>query len=152
MTASAIGLGVGLGLLLALAGCGRPDGAAASGAGAEPSGARIEAGRKLFARCASCHEVGPNAVNGFGPQLNGILGREAGAAPGYSYSPAMKASALVWDAASLAAFIRDSEQVIPGNKMRFMSFMSQEQAGQIVAYLATHGRPATGEAPSAGRR
>jgi len=130
-----------LGLVLALGGCGRSDTAAdasVAAAGA-PSPARIEAGRKLFARCAGCHQVGPNAVNIFGPQLNGVLGRKAGGVAGYAYSPALKASTLVWDERNLAAFIRDSEAVVPGNKMRFMNFMSEQQASDIVAYLATQG-------------
>lgn len=131
-----------LGVLLALGGCGRSDSAAVTDAGGEPSAARIEAGRKLFARCAGCHEVGPYAGNIFGPQLNGVLGRQAGSAAGYSYSPALKASGLVWDETNLAAFIRDSEAVIPGNKMRFMNFMSEQQAGEIVAFLATQDSPA----------
>lgn len=133
-------LGLVLGLILGLAGCGRSDTApAASGAGADgaPSPARIEAGRKLFARCAGCHQVGPNAVNIFGPHLNGVLGRKAGGVAGYAYSPAMKASQLAWDERNLAAFIRDADAVIPGNKMRFMNFMSERQASDIVAYLAT---------------
>lgn len=128
-----------LGLALALGGCGRSDtapDASAAAAGAPPA-ARIEAGRRLFARCAGCHQVGPNAGNVFGPQLNGVLGREAGGVAGYAYSPALKASTLVWDERNLAAFIRDSEAVVPGNKMRFMNFMSEQQASDIVAYLAT---------------
>jgi len=139
-----------LGLLLALGGCGRADTAADAGvAGDRVDGsARIEAGRKLFARCAGCHEVGPNAGNIFGPQLNGVLGRKAGGVAGYAYSPALKASTLVWDERSLNAFIRDSEQVVPGNKMRFMNFMSEQQAGDIVAFLAAQGGSAA-EAPPA---
>ena len=142
---------VWLGLLLALGGCGRADTAAEAGvAGAQvDASARVEAGRKLFARCAGCHEVGPNAGNIFGPQLNGVLGRQAGSVAGYAYSPALKTSTLVWDERRLNAFIRNSEQVIPGNKMRFMNFMSEQQAGEIVAFLATQGRPAATETPTA---
>jgi cytochrome c len=136
MPARVMTLGVLLGMLSALAGCGRSDSTPVA-AGVEPSTARIEAGRKLFARCAGCHQVGPDAGNIFGPQLNGVLGRKAGSVPGYAYSPALKASRLVWDERTLAAFIRDSEAVVPGNKMRFMNFMSEQQAAQIVAYLAT---------------
>jgi len=142
-------LGIALGMLLALGGCGESDSTAVKDAGGEPSAARVEAGRKLFARCAGCHEVGPNAGNIFGPQLNGVLGRRAGSAAGYAYSPALQASALVWDERNLAAFIRDSEQVIPGNKMRFMNFMSEQQAGDIVAFLAAQGRPAAAGSPPA---
>lgn len=139
-----------LGWLLALGGCGRADTATEAGVAVAQvdASARVEAGRKLFARCAGCHEVGPNAGNIFGPQLNGVLGRQAGGVAGYAYSPALKASTLVWDERSLNAFIRDSEQVVPGNKMRFMNFMSEQQAGDIVAFLATQGGPAA-EAPPA---
>ena len=136
-----ITLGIVFGSLLGLGGCGRMESGAVAKGGAEPSAARIEAGRKLFARCAGCHEVGPNAGHIFGPQLNGVLGRQAGSVAGYGYSPALKASTLVWDEAHLAAFIRDSEKVIPGNKMRFLNFMSEQQAREIVAYLGTQGAP-----------
>lgn len=104
---------------------------------AAPPPAQVEAGRRLFARCAGCHEAGPRARHGFGPQLNGIVGRQAGKAPGYAYSPALKASRLVWNDRNLVAFIRDSEKVVPGNKMRFYSFLSEKQVTDIVVYLRT---------------
>jgi len=101
--------------------------------------AQVDAGRRLFARCTNCHEVGAGARNGFGPQLNGIVGRKAGSAPAYAYSPALKQAGFVWNEQKLVAFIRDSEKVVPGNKMRFLSFMSEKQAADIVAYLRTQG-------------
>lgn len=98
---------------------------------------QVEAGRKLFARCAGCHEVGPRARNGFGPHLNDVLGRRAGSVPGYAYSPALRSAGIVWDARRLAAFIDDPDAVVPGNKMRFFSFMSERQIADLVAYLGT---------------
>lgn len=151
MRDGAVQYAVAVGLLLALAGCGRSSSGGAPQANAEPSAARVEAGRKLFARCAGCHEVGPKAGNIFGPRLNGIVGAKAGNVAGYVYSPALKASGLVWDASTLAAFIRDSEQVVPGNKMRFMNFMSEKQAGDVVAYLATQTALPPTQAPAAGQ-
>ena len=113
------------------------------GAGAAPqagaaTAAQVEAGRRLFARCAGCHQVGSNAGNVFGPHLNGIVGRRAGSVAGYAYSPAMKASTVVWSQQKLVDFIRDSDKVVPGNKMRFFNFMSEKQVREIVSYLATH--------------
>lgn len=107
-----------------------------------PAQAQVDAGRRLFARCTNCHEVGAGARNGFGPQLNGIVGRKAGSAPAYAYSPALKQAGFVWNEQKLVAFIRDSEKVVPGNKMRFLSFMSEKQAADIVAYLRTQGAAA----------
>ncbi len=108
---------------------------------AAPSAAQVDAGRRLFARCASCHEVGPRARNGFGPRLHQLIGRKAGTAAGYAYSPALKASGVVWTERNLVAFIRDSEKVIPGNKMRFFNFMNEKQASDIVAYLRAQDAP-----------
>jgi cytochrome c len=112
-----------------------------------PAQAQIDAGRRLFARCTNCHEVAAGARNGFGPQLNGIVGRKAGSAPAYAYSPALKQAGFVWNEQKLVAFIRDSEKVVPGNKMRFLSFMSEKQASDIVAYLRTQGAVAASPAP-----
>lgn len=104
---------------------------------------RVDAGKRVFARCAGCHEVGPGARNGFGPQLNGVLGRKAGSVAGYGYSAAMKASPVVWNERSLAAFLRDSDDVVPGNKMRFFGFFSQRQLDDLMVYLRTlPGQPA----------
>ena len=99
---------------------------------------QVESGRRLFQRCVGCHAVGPGAANIYGPQLNGILGRKAGSVPGYAYSAAMKRSNVVWNERTLVAFVRDSDKVVPGNKMRFFNFLSEQQVGEIVAYLATH--------------
>ncbi|WP_020653438.1 c-type cytochrome [Massilia niastensis] len=120
---------------------------AAAGAahGADP----LEAGRRVFNRCANCHQVGPNAHSAFGPQLNGIIGRRAGAAGDYAYSPAMKNSRIVWDEKSLAAFLRDPDRVVPGNKMRFWGLNNERQIADLLAYLRSHAAPAT--APRAAR-
>ncbi len=49
------------------------------------------AGETLFKqKCAVCHKIGEGAKNFVGPELNGIIGRKAGAAPGYSYSEGVK--------------------------------------------------------------
>ena len=32
------------------------------------------AGEKVFAQCRICHQIGPNAKNLVGPELNGVIG------------------------------------------------------------------------------
>lgn len=113
-------------------------------AGAAQAADPLEAGRKAFKRCANCHQVGPSAHSNFGPQLNGIVGRRAGSAPDFAYSPAMKQAGFVWDERRLAAFLRDPDAVVPGNRMRFWGFMSEAQARDLVAYLRSF--PAAGPA------
>lgn len=95
----------------------------------------VAAGRAAFKRCANCHQVGPGARSNFGPQLNGIVGRRSGAAPDFQYSPAMKKANLVWTEKNLAAFLRDPDAVVPGNKMRFWGIGNERQIADLLAYL-----------------
>jgi len=94
-----------------------------------------EKGRALFSRCASCHQVGPSAHNGFGPQLNGILGRRAGSLDNYAYSPAMKNATLVWSEKNLKSFLKSPGDTVPGNRMRFWGMGSDSQIADLLAYL-----------------
>src|SRR5215510_7547732 len=74
-------------------------------------------GQKAFeSQCASCHTVKPG-VNGFGPSLAGIVGRPAGHVPGFNYSGGMASSGLVWDDATLDAFLADTTKKVPGTSM-----------------------------------
>ncbi|WP_323055741.1 c-type cytochrome [Paucibacter sp. PLA-PC-4] len=110
-----------------------------SDAGAAGPAGTIAAGKATFvAACASCHQVGPSARGGFGPQLNGIVGRQAGSTPDYSYSAAMRKSGIVWSETSLAAFIRDPQRSVPGTKMRFFSIgYNDQKMANLLAYLAS---------------
>ncbi len=95
------------------------------------------AGRKLFASCANCHAVGPSARHGFGPHLNALVGRKAGSLTGYAYSPGMKASGLVWNQATLTAYLRDPGGVVPGTKMRYWGVgINEQKVADLLAYLA----------------
>lgn len=110
------------------------------GAPAAQAADPLAAGRQAFQRCANCHQVGPGARSGFGPQLNGIVGRRAGAAADYAYSPAMKQAGFAWDEKKLAAFMRDPDKVVPGNKMRFWGIRSERQIADILVYLRAAGK------------
>lgn len=96
-----------------------------------------EAGKSAFSKCASCHQVGPSARGGFGPQLNAIIGRPAGSTKDYSYSAAMKNAGFVWSDTKLAAFIRSPGTIVPGTKMRFWGISDEQQIADLLAYLQT---------------
>jgi cytochrome c len=99
----------------------------------------IVAGKALFLslRCASCHAVGANASSGFGPQLNGIIGRTAGSAPDYQarYSVAMKKSGIVWSEQALSKFLNGPSDFIPGTTMRFWGIGDEKKIANLLAYL-----------------
>lgn len=112
--------------------------ASALAAQAAPLVGDAAAGQAQFATCTRCHRVGPGARSGFGPQLNGIVGRRAGSLSDFNYSPALKQSQLVWTRERLAAFIKNPDQVVPGNRMRFASWGYDDQKiANLVAYLAS---------------
>jgi len=92
-------------------------------------------GQRLFKPCASCHQIGPYATAAYGPQLNGIIGRKAGATADFKYSEAMKKSGIVWNEQSLAAFMRAPDEVVPGTKMRFWGVKDAQQIADLLAYL-----------------
>lgn len=98
--------------------------------------ADLARGARLFgSRCASCHSVGPSARAGFGPHLNGVFGRRAGSTPDFRYSPAMAKSGVVWNDKTLAAFLDDPDEVVPGTKMRFWGMSNASQVADLLAYL-----------------
>lgn len=93
------------------------------------------AGKRVFARCQSCHQVGPKARNLVGPELNGVLGRTSGTAPGYTYSPALKAAAIVWDHDTIAAFVANPQGVARGTRMTSPGPLRPADVDNLVAYL-----------------
>src|SRR3569623_174301 len=92
-------------------------------------------GEKIFIQCKACHQIGENAKNAVGPELNGLFGRKAGAVPGYSYSAANKNSGITWDEATFRAYIKDPKAMIPGTKMTFPGLKIPKQIDDVVAYL-----------------
>ncbi|VVP29445.1 c-type cytochrome [Pseudomonas fluorescens] len=95
-----------------------------------------EAGGKLFKRvCGGCHQVGESARAFFGPQLNNVIGREAGSTTDYQYSDAMKSSGIVWTREKLAAYIEDPKAVVSGTRMIFWGISDREKIDDLLAYL-----------------
>lgn len=89
-------------------------------------------GARLYeARCSGCHSVDAHRV---GPAHRGVFGRRAGTASGFDYSPALRASALVWNERTLDAWLADPEQTIPGQAMGYRVEAARDRA-DLIAYL-----------------
>ncbi|WP_315838619.1 cytochrome c family protein [Bradyrhizobium prioriisuperbiae] len=93
------------------------------------------AGEKTFAQCKACHQIGETAKNAIGPELNGVIGRKAGSAEGYSYSAANKNSGLTWDEATFREYIKDPKAKVPGTKMAFAGVKDPKQVEDLLAFL-----------------
>ena len=96
------------------------------------------AGEKVFRKCKACHMVGEDAKNKVGPQLNGIVGAEAGKVEGYKYSKALLAKAeegLVWDEEALDAYLTKPKDFIPKTKMAFAGLRKEKDRANLIAYM-----------------
>ncbi|TVV77284.1 c-type cytochrome [Sphingomonas solaris] len=93
-------------------------------------------GKAVFARCMACHATVAGR-NGLGPTLAGVMGRKAGTVPGYTYSTAMKASAITWTPAAMDRYLAAPRTAVPGTKMIFMGLPLAADRENLIAWLAT---------------
>jgi len=140
-------------LTLSLGGCGKgeeagktegnalaeswPSAAASASAGAsDPVTAAAGGAPASFAQCAACHSVVPGK-HGIGPSLAGVYGTRAGEIPDYSFSPALKASGLTWDDATLDKWLAGPMKLVPGTKMTYGGMGDPAKRAEMIAYLKT---------------
>ncbi len=94
-------------------------------------------GARLFSTCAACHSLRPD-VSMTGPSLHGVWGRKAGTVKSFPrYSPALRASNVVWNDESLDAWLKDPAQFIPHNWMTFAGIRDAKARAVLIAYLKT---------------
>lgn len=137
-----------LSLAAALSACGGPkdgqpaDEAPAGETAAAPDGAATPATPvavatppAAFFQCRSCHSVKPGQ-NGIGPTLHGIVGSKAGEVPGFSFSPALKASGITWDRPTLEQWLAAPTKLVPGTRMVAM-VPDPVRRKEIIDYLET---------------
>lgn len=124
-----------------------------------------EAGRAAFSQCQSCHVVvneagetlaGRNSRTG--PNLYGVIGRQAGTVDGFRYGASMVEAGqagLVWDEPTFVAYLQNPNNFLRdylnNNRARGnMSFQvrSEATAADLYAFLATFS-PAPEEEPAA---
>jgi len=96
-----------------------------------------EAGETVFKQCMACHDIGEDAKNKVGPELNGLDGRKTGTAQGYNYSDANKNSGITWNKDQFLEYIKDPKAKIPGTKMAFAGIKNETEANNLWAYLAS---------------
>lgn len=93
-------------------------------------------GETLFRqRCVMCHQVNAGSASPLGPNLRGVVGRKAGSTA-FNYSPAMKASKITWNAATLDRYLLSPVRTVPGSKM-MVSVPNAAQRRALIAHLTT---------------
>jgi cytochrome c len=114
----------------------------------------IEAGKKVFNQCQTCHVVadpagqvlaGKNAKTG--PNLYAVFGRKAGSYPDFKYGDDMIAAGekgLIWDEAHFVEYVANPSKFLQGylgdpkakGKMQFM-LKKPEDAANVYAFIAS---------------
>ncbi len=103
-----------------------------------------EKGKKVFKKCAACHNVAEGAKHKTGPNLWKIYGAKAGVQDGYKYSAWLKESGIVWNDEELAAWVSAKKvkaekfgKDVKKSKMIFAGLRKQNQIDDMIAYLKT---------------
>lgn len=101
-------------------------------------------GETVFKKCRICHDVGEDAKIKVGPPLNGIVGKQAGTYPGFSYSAKMEElsqQGFTWTEEHLDAYLLNPRSVVPGGKMVFPGLKKEADREDVIAYLKTFAQP-----------
>jgi cytochrome c len=99
----------------------------------------LEHGKATFnTMCSVCHSVQTTGGPIEGPNLIGVVGRPAGSQPDFlpKYSPALKASELIWSTETLDLFLVNPMALVPGTLMPMLIPDDQTRA-DVVGYLST---------------
>lgn len=98
----------------------------------------IERGKATFqTMCGVCHSVQKTGGPVEGPNLLGLVGRQAGSQPDFlKYSDALKASSIMWDRETLDKFLVSPMAMVPGTFMP-MLIRDDRTRADVIAYLST---------------
>ncbi len=100
-----------------------------------------ERGRAAYAACAVCHSVSDPEAPGYaglvGPSLFAVFGAVSAHDADYDYSPAMRGANLVWDEATLDAFLENPHKIVPKTRMSFAGESDPDRRAAIIAYVKT---------------
>jgi glucose/arabinose dehydrogenase/cytochrome c2 len=105
-------------------------------ASAPALGADATAGKTFFTQqCSICHSAEPADNGGAqGPSLIGVYGRHAASAAGFSYTAALRAANLTWDAPALRRFLASPATVVPGTAM-VIGVPNESDRDNLIAYF-----------------
>jgi cytochrome c len=104
---------------------------------------RFDRGLRSATPCWSCHDLTGDAIK-VGPPLLGLFGQQAGFVKGFPYSPALRASRVVWETGTLDHFLVDPQGLIPQNRMLSAPLVDSQSRTDLIFFL----RLVSGRAPA----
>lgn len=95
----------------------------------------LERGVAVLDQCKVCHSVGDGEAHSTGPNLFGIVGRDAASQSGFAYSKVLRNSGFVWDLDTLDNFLANPQDVLPYNRMAFGGVTDEEDRAAVICAL-----------------
>ena len=108
-------------------------------------------GSRVFGQCAACHSVAPGE-HMTGPSLAKVWNAKAASAGGFSrYSETLKRADVMWNAATLDAWLANPEKFLPGTSMTFSGIKEARDRQDVIAYLRAVSESRNPQTPQGGR-
>jgi cytochrome c len=95
----------------------------------------IDHGKIVFKKCAACHSIAKGGGQKIGPNLFGVLGRQAGSVSDYKYSKAMVAYGKTWSFEEMNGFLIKPKDWIKGTKMSFAGLKNEKDRASVILYM-----------------
>ena len=92
-------------------------------------------GEKVFKKCSACHMIASEGKNLIGPNLWGVIGRNAGSIGDYNYSKAMVAYGKEWTFEEMNTYLIKPQAYIKGTKMAFAGLRKEKDRASVLLYM-----------------
>tara|TARA_B110000967_G_C18775304_1_gene505270 strand:- start:333 stop:884 length:552 start_codon:yes stop_codon:yes gene_type:complete len=94
-------------------------------------------GEKIFKKCSACHMNVNGGKNLIGPNLWGVIGRQAASIQDYKYSKALASYSKKWTFEEMNGFLIKPSSYIKGTKMAFAGLRKEKDRASVILYLNT---------------
>ena len=95
----------------------------------------VNAGEKIFKKCAACHSINQGGANKIGPALYNVVGRKIGGVADYKYSKAFVEYGKEWNFEELNGFLTKPSKWIKGTKMAYAGLRKEADRASVIKYL-----------------
>ena len=92
-------------------------------------------GQKVLKKCSACHMIASDGKNMIGPNLWGVIGRQAGSVSDYKYSKAMIAYGKNWSFEEMNSYLIKPQAYIKGTKMAFAGLRKEKDRASVILFM-----------------